>query len=99
MSLNPSLVDRLEILRAADQGRRWNSVDEERVCPLCGRTIAGRDIMISCDRPGHFELHCPTPGCVGTIDDHSGSAQAPSRPEQQSATVTRTVEMDFSNWQ
>jgi hypothetical protein len=98
MSLNPSLVERLEILRAVDQGRSWSSVDEERVCPLCGRSIAGRDIMIRCDRPGHFELHCPTPGCVATVDDRSGPTDGSSRPGQKSATVTRTVEMDFSNW-
>ena len=99
MSLNPSLIERLEILRAADHARRWSSVDEERVCPLCGRSIAGRDIRISCDRPGHFELHCPTPGCVATIDDRSVSTEAPSLPEPKSASVTRRVEMDFSNWQ
>ena len=98
MSLNPSLVERLEILRAVDQGRRWSSVDEERVCPLCGRSIAGRDIMIRCDRPGHFELHCPTSGCVGTIDERSDPTPVPSPPEAKSATVIRTVEMDFSNW-
>jgi hypothetical protein len=99
MSLNPSLIERLEILRAIDHRRGWSSVDEERVCPLCGRRIAGRDIVIDCDRPGHFELHCPTPGCVATMDDRSDPTEAPSHPDPKSATVIRTVEMDFSNWQ
>lgn len=54
--------EKLEILQATDNHRRWYSLDDKRVCVICERTISGRQIEIR-GRPGSRTLHCPTAGC------------------------------------
>jgi hypothetical protein len=65
MAIRPHLPldERLLILRAADQLRSWNSLDDKRVCILCERKFSGRRIEISRNRAGEFKLRCPTDGC------------------------------------
>jgi hypothetical protein len=55
--------DRLSILRIEDRFRRWNSLDDERLCILCERKFNGRQVEIRCFTNGKNELHCPTEGC------------------------------------
>jgi hypothetical protein len=55
--------DRLLILRAEDQFRRWNSLDDERVCILCEKKFNGRQVEVRRFANGKHELHCPTEGC------------------------------------
>jgi hypothetical protein len=55
--------DRLSILRAEDQFRRWNSLDDERFCILCEKKFNGRQIEIRSFANGKLELHCPTEAC------------------------------------
>jgi hypothetical protein len=55
--------DRLSILRAEDQFRRWNSLDDERFCILCERKLNGRQVEVRRFANGKHELHCPTEGC------------------------------------
>ena len=38
--------ERLSTLRAADQFRRWSSLDGRRCCIFCDRTLAGRQVEI-----------------------------------------------------
>ena len=57
------LDDRLSVLRAEDQFRRWNSLDAERLCILCERKFNGRQVEIRCFANRSCELHCPTDGC------------------------------------
>src|SRR5438067_953547 len=54
--------DKLEILQATDNHRRWYSLDDKRVCLICERIISGREIEVR-GRDGSHTLHCPTNGC------------------------------------
>jgi hypothetical protein len=61
-----NLDDRLRILGVGDPFRSWNSLDDQRVCVLCGRKFEGRQVDI-CHLPGKkFKLCCPTLGCLST---------------------------------
>lgn len=57
---------RLQILRNKDTKREWLSLDDVRVCVLCGNELRGRDILIKI-QSGHAVCHCPTVGCHGTM--------------------------------
>ena len=74
--------DRLDILRAADTRRKWSSLDDRRICTRCNKFITGRQIEIHRDQRGRFLLHCPTPGCISTVEDwfYQGSAAGPAKP-------------------
>src|SRR6266704_2828540 len=61
-----NLDDRLSILRVGDPSRRWNSLDDQRVCLLCGRKFKGRQVDIRRLPGGKFKLCCPTLGCLST---------------------------------
>lgn len=55
-------VEKLAILRREDRFRDWHSLDDRRVCVVCGGNFAGRDIIVSENSNCH-ELHCPSLGC------------------------------------
>ncbi|HEY1771099.1 MAG TPA: hypothetical protein VGG02_12680 [Chthoniobacterales bacterium] len=57
--------DRLEILRAIDTKRKWYSLDDKRVCALCGRVFTGRQIEITPGEPRGYAVRCPTENCSG----------------------------------
>jgi hypothetical protein len=76
--------ERLEILRAGDKLRTWSSLDDERRCVLCRRTLSGWQVEILRDRRGRYLLKCPTSGCgsfaahwfyVGNGADQLGNCQ------------------------
>ena len=69
MNLNLSPDACLEILRAADSDRIWNTLDDERVCLHCKNNVTGRQIVITRDTSGRFLLHCPTNDCASTVED------------------------------
>ena len=98
MNMNLSPDNCLEILRAADAGRVWNSLDEERVCRLCEKTITGRQIIVIRTQPGRFSLHCPTPDCASTVQDWLYPELLSAAEATAPAAGVRTVEMDFTNW-
>jgi hypothetical protein len=54
---------KLAALRAGDPFRKWNSLDDRRVCVLCDRTITGRQIEVSMNGTSQPHLTCPTPDC------------------------------------
>jgi hypothetical protein len=55
-------TDRLDILRANDHFRDWQTLDDQRVCLLCDRKFTGHEVLI--DAVGdELELHCPTLNC------------------------------------
>jgi hypothetical protein len=64
-----TLDDRMSILRAGDRLRRWNSLDDQRVCTVCQRKFKGRQVEMRCLPGRRHTLHGPTLGC-------------PSRPHQ-----------------
>ena len=55
--------ERLEILRAGDELRTWSSLDDERRCVLCQRTLNGWQVEILRDQRGRYLLKCPTSDC------------------------------------
>ena len=55
-------VEKLAILRHEDHFRDWRSLDDRRVCVVCGGNFAGRDVTVS-ETSNSRELHCPTEGC------------------------------------
>lgn len=54
--------EKLAALCAGDAFREWHSLDDERFCFCCERTVSGRQIEVS-GRRGHYRLHCPSPDC------------------------------------
>jgi hypothetical protein len=73
--------DKLAILQATDLRRKWHSLDDQRVCVLCDRTITGRQIEVRREPGGGFSLHCPTEGCPSMPGDwfYQGNACSTSK--------------------
>jgi len=63
MTADIKLDDRLSILRAKDRFRKWDSLDDQRVCAVCKRRFKGRQIEIRRFPGGRYKLFCPTLGC------------------------------------
>ena len=85
-----SLDEKLIALRESDSQRKWNSLDDQRVCAVCDRVITGRMIDAWRDGQGCFHLHCPTMGCVGTPHDwfqHGFGRSSASRLHHSAAPV------------
>ena len=55
-------LDKLAVLRRADHFRDWHSLDDERLCVVCGKTFDGNAVVVAGDE-NTYELHCPTLGC------------------------------------
>lgn len=58
--------NQLRILRQHDTVRTWRSLDDQRVCVLCGREFQGRDIYLHTEHD-QISCHCPTAGCRGQL--------------------------------
>jgi hypothetical protein len=56
-------LDKLTILRRENYSGDWQSLDDERVCLLCGNNFTGRDVTVLAEEGDCFELQCPTPEC------------------------------------
>lgn len=56
--------EKLFALRSGDSFRKWSSLDDRRVCALCGKSITGRQIEITVGRQGQLRLGCPTADCT-----------------------------------
>ena len=63
--------DKLDVLRFLDEFHYWQSLDDERVCQRCGRTITGRQIVVIelQGTRGKLRLQCPTVGCPSTVSE------------------------------
>lgn len=85
MTAHVKLDDRLSILREGDRLRKWNSLDDQRVCSVCERKFKGRQIEIRRFPRGGYKMYCPTLGC-------------PSQPNQwfypQAPVVSEIAEPD-----
>ncbi|MEY2492123.1 MAG: hypothetical protein QOH24_1074 [Verrucomicrobiota bacterium] len=58
--------DPLSILRMCDHFRHWGTLDDERVCVVCGRAFHGHEVRIV--RTGdEYKLHCPTRDCESGV--------------------------------
>lgn len=69
LHLPPS--DKLDVLGYLDEFHYWRSLDDERICKRCGRTITGRQIVVIelQGTRGKLRLQCPTAGCASTPGD------------------------------
>lgn len=63
--------DKLDALRHLDEFHYWHSLDDERLCQRCKRTITGRQIVVIelQGTRGRVRLQCPTVGCVSTVSE------------------------------
>jgi hypothetical protein len=63
--INLSDADKLDALRRLDQFRPWRSLDEKRYCLVCGKIIAGEQILVTGGTRGNgpLRLNCPTERC------------------------------------
>lgn len=95
MSMNRrlGLQDKLAVLQESDSYRKWYSLDDCRVCVLCEKLISGRMIDVWQDEIGTYLLHCPTPGCPGTLRDWFYCGLKRSR--QPKAPASRRPILDF----
>jgi len=75
------LDEKLAALQRADPQRKWSSLDDHRVCALCEKAITGRMVDIWQDERGDYHLHCPTPGCSGSLSDwlYRGGSETPNK--------------------
>ncbi len=73
--------EKLAILQATDLRHKWYSLDDQRVCVLCDRTITGRQIQFAREHDGSYSVHCPTPECPSVTSDwfYQGNASSASR--------------------
>jgi hypothetical protein len=69
MNLQLLPEEKLALLQTADLRRKWHSLDDQRVCVLCDRTITGRQIEVISDAAGGYSLRCPTEGCPALPSD------------------------------
>src|SRR5437588_4051169 len=74
--------EKLALLQAADVRRKWHSLDDQRVCVLCDRTITGRQLEVRREPGGTLSIHCPTEGCPSVPSDwfYQGNACSGSKP-------------------
>jgi hypothetical protein len=84
--------EKLALLQEADLRRKWHSLDDERVCVLCDRTITGRQIEVIRDEAGAYSLRCPSEGCPALPSDWFYHGNAYSGHRDQSG---RTDEASF----
>lgn len=83
--------EKLTILQTADLRRKWYSLNDQRVCVLCGRTITGRELEVVRDANGVCLLRCPTEGCPSLPSDwfyHGSACSTPNRSGQRDGEVT-----------
>jgi hypothetical protein len=59
-------TDRLEVLRTLDHFHDWRSLEDERLCKMCGRTFSGHEVEIVPEGDG-FKLSCPTRNCQSEV--------------------------------
>src|SRR5205085_6887805 len=72
--------EKLALLQAADVRRKWHSLDDQRVCVLCDRTITGRQLEVRREPGGTLSIHCPTEGCPSVPSDWFYQGNACSKP-------------------
>jgi hypothetical protein len=73
-------LDKLAILRREDHFRDWRSLDDERICVLCGRNFAGREVILL-EKSDRYKLRCPTRGCCAQVHQWTYS-ENPLRSEK-----------------
>ncbi len=76
MTAHVKLDDRLSILREGDRFRKWNSLDDQRVCSVCERKFKGRQIEIRRFPGGRYKMYLSYPWMSFTAESMVLSASA-----------------------
>ena len=69
MNNRVSLDEKLAALQENDTHRKWSSMDDQRVCSICGNLISGHMIDIWQGGSGAFHFHGPSAACPGALRD------------------------------
>jgi hypothetical protein len=85
--------DKLDVLRYLDEFHYWHSLDDERLCQRCGRTITGRQIVVIelQGTRGKMRLQCPSAGCASTVSEwvYANPVQAAKQRSDSTASKDR----------
>lgn len=57
---------KLRLLQDNDKTRKWSTLEDRRLCLLCGNEFSGTEIRISV-RKGKPAFQCPEKDCQGTL--------------------------------
>ena len=57
---------KLRLLRDNDKSRNWSTLEDRRLCLLCGGEFSGGEVRISV-RNGKPAFQCPEKGCQGNL--------------------------------
>jgi hypothetical protein len=57
---------KLRLLRDNDKTRSWSTLEDRRLCLLCGGEFSGSEVLIRV-RNGKPAFHCPEKGCQGNL--------------------------------
>lgn len=57
---------KLRLLQEKDKVRKWSTLDDRRLCLLCGNEFSGIEVRISV-RNGKPAFQCPDKDCQGTL--------------------------------
>jgi hypothetical protein len=86
--------DKLDALRYLDEFHYWHSLDDERVCQRCRRTITGRQIVVIelQGTRGKLRLQCPTAGCAATVSEWVYANPVQAARQRADLTVAKNGE-------
>jgi hypothetical protein len=88
--------DKLDALRYLDKFHFWHSLDDERRCDRCGRSLTGRQIIVI-ELPGtrgKLALKCPTPGCQSMPKNWSSLAPSIGKTTERAVVQPRMQHRD-----
>src|SRR5438067_2319965 len=96
--LHLDLCERLRLLRALDPLRKWESLDDQRVCRCCHKFISGRQIEVGSTLGKPLRLVCPTTDCSATVLDWVYPNEIARRPNARERSVLRVIDKSGENF-
>jgi len=83
--------DKLRWLRRLDSGRRWESLDDYRMCRCCSKTFSGWQVQLVGGTRGHGPLRfvCPAPNCLSGPADWRYPAVREAAAKQSASRFPR----------
>ena len=81
---------RLILLRQLDPLRKWESLDDRRLCRCCHKFITGRQIEVTSGKP--LRLVCPTTDCFSSVRDWVYPNEIAQPPDAWGRRVIRVID-------